>query len=68
VSLSEEAGKQIAKAAAADRPYVARTAWVGAFADAWFHLVRDYSQRDIHRFATREEALDFLTGGGEGSE
>lgn len=66
VTLSEEAGRQIAKAAAADRPYVTRTAWVGAFPEALFHLVRDYSQRDIHRFATREEALLFLTADGEG--
>jgi hypothetical protein len=60
--FSEEAGKQIAKVAAADRPYVRRTAWVGAesMPEAWFSRIRDYSQRDIRRFATREEALEFL--------
>lgn len=62
--FTEEAGKQIAKVAVADRPYVARTAWVGAesMPEVWFNRIRDYSQRDIHRFATREEALEFLVG------
>jgi hypothetical protein len=60
--FSEEAGKQMAKVAAADRPYVIRTAWVGAesMPEVWFRRIRDYSQRDIRRFATREEALEFL--------
>lgn len=63
VSFTEDACKQIAKAAAADRAHVLGTAWVGAeLPDAWFNMIRDYSQRDIRRFSTREEALEFLSG------
>lgn len=64
MKFNEQAGKEIVKVAAADRPYVLRTAWVGAEAlpEEWFHHLRDFSQRDIRRFATREEALAFLTG------
>jgi len=42
--FSEEAGKQMAKVAVADRPYVIRTAWVGAesMPEAWFNRIRDY--------------------------
>lgn len=60
--FTEEAGKQIALVAAANRPYVARTAWVGAegMPEEWFNWIRDFSKRDIRRFATREEALEFL--------
>jgi len=61
--FSDDASQQIATAAAANRPHVLRTAWVGAedFPEAWFNRIRAYSQRDIRRFATREEALEFLT-------
>lgn len=63
-TFSDEATNQIATAAAADRPHVLRSAWVGteSFPEEWFNRIRDYSQRDIRRFATREEALEFLTG------
>ena len=61
--FSEQAGMEIAKVAAADRPYVLRTAWVATetFPEDWFNKIRDFSQRDIRRFLTREEALEFLT-------
>ena len=65
-TFTEQAARLIARAAAADRPHVARTAWVGteSFPAAWFDRIRDYSQRDIHCFATRDEALEFLTSAG----
>lgn len=60
-TFSTEALKQIARAAAANRRYVARTAWVGAnLRDAQFKAVQEFSGREIRRFATRREALQFL--------
>ena len=63
VTFSTETLKQIAQAAAADRRYVARTAWVGAesLTAIRFNWLQDASGREIHRFTTREEALAFLT-------
>lgn len=61
--FSKEAVKLIARTAATNRPYVRRTAWVGteSLPAGGFEAIQATSQRDIHRFATREEALQFLT-------
>jgi NAD(P)-dependent dehydrogenase (short-subunit alcohol dehydrogenase family) len=61
-TFSTDALKQIARAAAANRRHVARTAWVGVnLPEAQFKALQNLSGRDIRRFATREEALEFLT-------
>ena len=61
-SITGDALRAIAKAAAADRRYVLRTAWVGAnLPETQFRAFQDASGREIHRFATRQEALQFLT-------
>jgi hypothetical protein len=61
-TITGDALRAIAKAAAANRRYVWRTAWVGAsLPDPQFRALQDVAGREIHRFTTREEALQFLT-------
>jgi hypothetical protein len=47
-----------------DRPYVKRSAWVGA--ESLPHVFRDniksFSQRDFPMFKTRDEAMEWLVG------
>ena len=45
-----------------DRPFVKRTAWVGAenIPHAYMESFHTFSQREIATFKTREEALDWL--------
>lgn len=60
--FDEDAVELMGKVAAVDRPYIRRAAWVGteSLPEEWFQSIQNLSQREIHRFATREEALDFL--------
>lgn len=61
-SITGDALRAIAKAAAADRRYVSRAAWVGAnLSEERFRAFQDAAGREIHRFPSREEALRFLT-------
>jgi hypothetical protein len=45
-----------------DRPFVKKTAWVGAesIPHAFMENFHNFSQRDIVTFKTREEAMDWL--------
>jgi len=45
-----------------DRPYVKRSAWVGAESvpHVYYENIRSFSQRDFPPFKTREEAMDWL--------
>jgi hypothetical protein len=45
-----------------DRPFVKKTAWVGAesIPHAFMENFRTFSQREITTFATRQEAMDWL--------
>lgn len=45
-----------------DRPFVKKTAWIGAEAipHAFLENFHNFSQRDLPGFKTREEALDWL--------
>ena len=61
-SITGDALRAIAKAAAANRRYVWRTAWVGIkIPETQFRALQEVAGREIHRFVTREEALQFLT-------
>lgn len=61
-SITADALRAIAKAAAADRRYVLRAAWVGAsIPEAQFRSFQDAAGREVHRFGTRDQALEFLT-------
>ena len=47
-----------------DRPFVKKTAWVGAesIPHAFMENFHNFSQREIVTFKTREEAMDWLVG------
>ena len=48
-----------------DRPYLKRSAWVGteSIPKVFFEQLKDFSQRDLPSFKTREEALEWLVAG-----
>lgn len=72
LTLAEFTGAQIDKAVATrmkevlalDRPHVKRSAWVGTekLPKAFYDNFKSFSQRDFPTFATREEAMAWLTG------
>jgi hypothetical protein len=47
-----------------DRPYVKRSAWVGAesMPHVFYENIKSFSHREIPTFKTREEAMDWLVG------
>jgi hypothetical protein len=47
-----------------DRPYVKRSAWVGAESvpHVFHENIKSFSQREFPTFKTREEAMDWLVG------
>lgn len=47
-----------------DRPHLKRSAWVinGSFPKAFYENVKAFSVRDLPTFATREQAMSYLTG------
>jgi hypothetical protein len=47
-----------------DRPYVKRSAWVGTehLPHIFYEHFKNFSQRDLPLFKTREEAMDWLVG------
>jgi hypothetical protein len=47
-----------------DRPFVKRSAWVGteSLPQVFYEHFKNFSQRELPRFATREEAMDWLVG------
>lgn len=47
-----------------DRPYVKKSAWVGANSvpHVFYENIKSFSQRDFPAFNTREEAMDWLVG------
>lgn len=47
-----------------DRPFVRKTAWVGAesIPHAFIENFQNFSQREIVTFKTREEAMEWLVG------
>jgi len=48
-----------------DRPYVKKSAWVGAqsLPHVFYEHFKSFSQRDFPTFNTREEAMDWLVEG-----
>jgi hypothetical protein len=51
---------------ALDRPYVKKSAWVGAESvpHVFYENIKSFSQREFQAFKTREEAMDWLVGNG----
>ncbi len=72
VTLSDYTGSTVDHAVATrikevltlDRPFVKKTAWVGTegIPNAFMENFRNFSQREIVTFKTREEAMDWLVG------
>jgi hypothetical protein len=70
LTLGDLTGAQFSRAAVTrmkevavfDRPYVKRAALVGAqsLPKVFYEALKTFSQREFHRFKTREEAMDWL--------
>lgn len=60
--FSKDAVTRIKEVAVYNRPFVRKSAFVAAdnLPKVFFDAIRNFSQRDFHRSATREEALDWL--------
>ena len=61
-SFDREAIRAMKEAAVFDKPYVKRTAWVGAenFPPEYAKSLSSFSRREFPAFKTREEALAWL--------
>jgi hypothetical protein len=61
-SFDEEALRAMKETAVFDKPFIKKTAWVGAnyFPDAFIKNLKKFSRRDFPAFENREEALAWL--------
>ncbi len=66
--VTREAVERVKIAAAVDRRHVKRSAWVfnGNIPKPLHDAVQTFSSRDIPKFATREDAMEYLVSGREG--
>jgi hypothetical protein len=61
-TIDQEALIAIKETAVFDKPYIKKTAWVGAehFPRVFFENLREFSRREFPSFKTREDALTWL--------
>jgi hypothetical protein len=61
-SFDEEAVRVMKEAAVFDKPFIKKTAWVGAefLPNVFSESIRSFSRREFPSFETREEALAWL--------
>jgi hypothetical protein len=60
-SFHEEAFRAMKESAVFDKPFVKKSAWVGAAnLESFIEKIRDFSRRDFPVFETRKEALTWL--------
>lgn len=61
-SFDEEAVRVMKEAAVFDKPFIKKTAWVGAedLPEQYASSIENYSRRNFPTFETREEALEWL--------
>ncbi len=61
-SFNEDALRAMKEAAVFDKPFIKKTAWVGAgsFPEAFSQSLKTFSRREFPSFDTREEALSWL--------
>jgi hypothetical protein len=61
-SFNEDAIRAMKEAAVFDKPYVKKSAWVGAedFPEVFSKSMKSFSRREFPSFETREEALTWL--------
>jgi hypothetical protein len=57
--------ERLKESAVFDRPHLKRSAWVGVdkLPKIFFEHIKNFSQRDLPTFKTREEAMDWLVSG-----
>ena len=62
--VDHEVATKIKEVLTLDRPFVKKTAWIGAehIPHAFMENFHTFSRREIVTFKTREEALDWLVG------
>ena len=60
--FDRDAFERMKQVAVFDRPYLKRSAWFGADAlpHVFYEHLKNFSQRDLPLFKTKEEALDWL--------
>ena len=61
-SVDEEAVRTIKESAVFDKPYVKKSAWIGAknFPKEFYEEITTFARREIPIFTTRQEALTWL--------
>jgi hypothetical protein len=61
-SIDVEAIRAMKESAVFDKPYIKRSAWVGAekFPEVFYENLRSFSRREFPTFKTRQEALSWL--------
>jgi hypothetical protein len=61
-SFDQEAIRAMKESAVFDKPYVKKSAWVGAesFPEVFRQNLKSFSRREFPTFKTRREALDWL--------
>ena len=61
-SFDQETIRAMKESAVFDKPYVKKSAWVGAesFPEAFRDSLKSFSRREFPTFKTRQEALDWL--------
>lgn len=63
-SFSEEVHRVMKEAAVFDKPYIKKSAWIGAenLPEAFYNSLRSFSGREFLIFKGRQEALTWLAG------
>ena len=61
-SVDAEAIRTMKESAVFDKPYIKKSAWIGAkdFPQESYAEITSYARRDMPIFDTREQALDWL--------
>jgi len=60
--IDKQVATRVKEVLVLDRPYVKRSAWVGteSLPPVFYEHFKNFSQRDLPAFNTREEAMDWL--------
>lgn len=63
--IDKKVATRIKEVLVLDRPYVKRSAWVGTenLPHVFYQHFKNFSQRELPMFKTREEAMDWLVEG-----
>ncbi len=61
-SIDKDIATRMKEVLVFDRPYVKRSAWVGteSLPQVFYEGFKQFSQRDFPKFATRDEAMEWL--------